>query len=165
MTREAGDRLRMRVTRRGRLVLVALLVVATASVGAWAISRNDDASDRLTTPGIQQGLPPKASIKPDRENFPRRVPIKHVVFVVKENRSFDNYFGRYPGADGATSGETSTGKVVELTEATDVLTPDLGHVFSSGLIAVNGGRMNGFDRVFNGQSLNGYSAFTREGIP
>lgn len=31
-------------------------------------------------------------------------PIKHVVFLIKENRSFDNYFGRFPGADGATRG-------------------------------------------------------------
>src|SRR5262249_29119013 len=30
--------------------------------------------------------------------------IKHVVFVIKENRTFDTYFGRFPGADGATTG-------------------------------------------------------------
>jgi phospholipase C len=29
-------------------------------------------------------------------------PIKHVVIVVKENHTFDNYFGRFPGVDGAT---------------------------------------------------------------
>jgi len=26
--------------------------------------------------------------------------IKHVVIVMQENRSFDSYFGTYPGADG-----------------------------------------------------------------
>jgi len=26
--------------------------------------------------------------------------IQHVIFIVQENRSFDNYFGTYPGADG-----------------------------------------------------------------
>jgi hypothetical protein len=26
--------------------------------------------------------------------------IRHVVIIVQENRSFDNYFGTYPGADG-----------------------------------------------------------------
>ena len=26
--------------------------------------------------------------------------IQHVVFIVQENHSFDNYFGRYPGANG-----------------------------------------------------------------
>lgn len=28
-------------------------------------------------------------------------PIKHIVFFIKENRTFDNYFGTYPGADRA----------------------------------------------------------------
>jgi phospholipase C len=27
-------------------------------------------------------------------------PIRHVVIIVKENHAFDNYFGRFPGADG-----------------------------------------------------------------
>ena len=26
--------------------------------------------------------------------------IKHVVIIMQENRSFDSYFGTYPGADG-----------------------------------------------------------------
>ena len=26
--------------------------------------------------------------------------IKHVIIIVQENRSFDSYFGTYPGADG-----------------------------------------------------------------
>ena len=26
--------------------------------------------------------------------------IQHVIIVMQENRSFDNYFGTYPGADG-----------------------------------------------------------------
>jgi len=29
--------------------------------------------------------------------------IQHIVFIVQENRSFDNYFGTYPGADGFPS--------------------------------------------------------------
>src|ERR1700682_4603648 len=29
-------------------------------------------------------------------------PIKHVVIIFKENHGFDNYFGTFPGADGAT---------------------------------------------------------------
>ena len=29
-------------------------------------------------------------------------PIEHVVIIVKENHSFDNYFGTFPGANGAT---------------------------------------------------------------
>ena len=29
-------------------------------------------------------------------------PITHIVFLIKENRSFDNIFGLFPGADGAS---------------------------------------------------------------
>src|SRR5689334_19434640 len=36
--------------------------------------------------------------------------IQHIVFIIKENRSFDTYFGTYPGADGATTGMISTGE-------------------------------------------------------
>jgi len=28
-------------------------------------------------------------------------PIEHVVIIVKENHGFDNYFGTFPGANGA----------------------------------------------------------------
>src|SRR5262244_3890051 len=38
--------------------------------------------------------------------------IQHIVFIIKENRTFDNYFGAFPGADGATSGTISTGRVI-----------------------------------------------------
>ena len=31
--------------------------------------------------------------------------IEHIVYIVKENRSFDSYFGTFPGANGATTGD------------------------------------------------------------
>jgi phospholipase C len=46
--------------------------------------------------------------------------IKHIVFIVKENRTFDNYFGTFPGANGATSGMISTGEVIPLGHAPDM---------------------------------------------
>ena len=36
---------------------------------------------------------------------------KHVVIVVQENRSFDNLFATFPGADGTTVGNTHNGKL------------------------------------------------------
>src|SRR6202165_3305140 len=35
-------------------------------------------------------------------------PIQHVVIIVKENHAFDNYFGRFPGADGDPNLQTAT---------------------------------------------------------
>ena len=40
--------------------------------------------------------------------------VEHVVLILKENHTFDNYFGTFPGADGATTGISSTGLVVRL---------------------------------------------------
>ena len=31
-------------------------------------------------------------------------PIRHIVVLMQENHSFDNYFGTYPGADGLPAG-------------------------------------------------------------
>src|ERR1700690_1917522 len=45
--------------------------------------------------------------------------IKHVVFIIKENRSFDHYFGTFPGATGATNGTISTGQVMPLMHSRD----------------------------------------------
>src|ERR1700758_112211 len=36
--------------------------------------------------------------------FTTRTPIKHVVFIVKENRTFDDLFGAFPGANGVSFG-------------------------------------------------------------
>ena len=34
--------------------------------------------------------------------------INHVIWIIQENRSFDNYFGTYPGADGIPSRDLSS---------------------------------------------------------
>jgi phospholipase C len=80
--------------------------------------------------------------------------IQHVVFIVKENRSFDHFFGTYPGADGATSGPISSGTIVPLSHAPDaiLIEPDYSYFAARG--AINGGRMDSFDTVSHG-NVNG----------
>jgi phospholipase C len=106
---------------------------------------------------------------PDRE-----APIEHVIFLVKENRSFDHYFGAYPGADGATEGGTiadcdastyEDGPVVDLRPAPLILPHDLGHAFAPGLYSINGGKMNGFNCVPLGEDMTGYTQHSRETLP
>jgi phospholipase C len=91
--------------------------------------------------------------------------IKHVVFLIKENRTFDNYFGRYPGADGATTGKLKNGKMVPLKPAADSIIPDLGHNILEALRSIDGGKMDGFRGVRSGASMQGYTSFRRRGIP
>jgi phospholipase C len=90
--------------------------------------------------------------------------IKHVVFLIKENRTFDTYFGRFPGADGATTGRRCDDSVVPLTRPKD-RTEDVEHHFIPGLQAVNGGKMNCFDRLWDGRQLQSYVQYRRDQIP
>jgi len=86
--------------------------------------------------------------------------IQHVVFMVKENRTFDNYFGTYPGADGATSGLTSTGLTVALTPASYSTPRDLCHYRTCAEADVDGGKMDGFD-LYQGSVGGDYLAYTQ----
>jgi phospholipase C len=61
-----------------------------------------------------------------------QTPIKHIVFIQKENRSFDEYFGALsksnPGINGATSAVKHTGAVVSpLPQTPDPLPNDINH--------------------------------------
>ena len=71
--------------------------------------------------------------------------IQHVVFIIKENRTFDNYFGTFPAADGATSGMTSTGQVIPLGHTPDKTPRDICHEWSCAIQAIDGGKMDKFD--------------------
>jgi phospholipase C len=64
--------------RRPLLALAALAGVAAAAVAV-----------AFTTGGSHAAAPPVGIHK-----------IKHVIVIMQENRSFDQYFGTYPGADG-----------------------------------------------------------------
>jgi phospholipase C len=90
--------------------------------------------------------------------------IKHVVFIVKENRTFDTMFGTFPGADGARHGRTCSGKLVPLTRAAD-RTYGANHSFVAGIRAINGGRMNCFNRLWDGGKLVSYVQYHRDQIP
>ena len=50
------------------------------------------------------------------ENF---TAIRHTVFLINENHTFDNYFGTFPGADGTTTGLLSTGQSIPLSPMPD----------------------------------------------
>ena len=53
-----------------------------------------------------------------------RWPIKRVIYVMLENRSFDNLFGRFPGVNGTTVG-VSHGNEKPLIRCPDWLPGDL----------------------------------------
>jgi len=98
----------------------------------------------------------------------RAIPLKHVVFIVKENRTFDNFFGKYPGADGTTVGKGLRGGqtfTIPLHPAPDVQPHDITHGFNAGILSIDGGKMDGFNTILYGTDLSGYDQFDRSQIP
>jgi phospholipase C len=83
--------------------------------------------------------------------------VKHVVFIVQENRSFDNLFQAYPGADTVPSGKTSNGQTVKLVPLSLAVQYVIDHSATAMFQACDGHgklpgtfcRMDGFDREFS----------------
>jgi phospholipase C len=76
--------------------LLALLAVAGSLAFAVASSSQSVARVREKSPGLAQARVsngPYASLSGIHK-------IRHIVIIMQENRSFDNYFGTYPHADG-----------------------------------------------------------------
>jgi len=100
------------------------------------------------------GAPDASKIDaPMPDGSPSKLPIKHVVVIVKENHTFDNYFGTFPGADGITSITTPHGTITP-PHAPQSTSRDLCHDHDCALVDWAGGAMNGFDSVA-GTSVNG----------
>jgi phospholipase C len=87
--------------------------------------------------------------------------IEHIVFIVKENRTFDNLFGTFPGGDGATSGTISTGDVIPLGRTPDRTPRDISHSFQSAVLAIDGGAMDKFDLIPGGNVDGDFLAYTQ----
>jgi phospholipase C len=157
------------------LASCALLVcIACATGGSSQGPRDRRSADEAATEGYgdatsvaPSGRAPSArpTAPPPVTHLPPDVPIKHIVFIIKENRTFDHYFGRYPGADGTTTGKLINGTTIPLRPAKDVMTHAITHGFWSSLYSIDGGRMDGFNTIEGGEHLDGYSQFTRAGIP
>jgi phospholipase C len=98
---------------------------------------------------------------------PTGSPIKHVVILIQENRSFDNLFKGFPNANTVSSGQISTGQTVPLVPITIHVPFDVAHGVADFLAACDGGpqgmncRNDGFDleRV-QGHSKNPYPAYS-----
>jgi len=92
-----------------------------------------------------------------------RWPIKQVIYVMMENRSFDNLFGRFPGVNGTTVGVKS-GEEVALIKCPDWLPGDLPHDRAAALSCLNGGKLDGFAGGAYGDPWS-YSQFQEQQLP
>jgi phospholipase C len=78
------------------------------------------------------------------------IPFEHIVVIIQENHSFDNYFGTFPGANGIPAGT----KLPKVPGGPKVIAPflsiapklphDLSHMWRSAALAYDNGAMDGF---------------------
>ena len=85
-------------TRRYYRILLSLAAVAISGC----------ASSSQTLPYMQNGAPLRALSSSGAGK------IDHIIYIIQENRSFDNMFQGYPGADTRSWGFDSKGKKVKL---------------------------------------------------
>jgi len=72
-------------------------------------------------------------------------PIQHVIVVIQENRTMDNMFNGFPGADTVTVGRNHKNEKVTLQPQGLEWPYDPDHAHASLVKEYNGGAMNGFD--------------------
>ncbi len=92
-----------------------------------------------------------------------RWPIKHAIYLMLENRSFDNLYGRFPGVNGTTVGNLN-GLEKPLRSCPDWLPGDLKHDRDSALAQYNGGSADNFGIGDYGDPW-AYTQFTGSEIP
>jgi len=117
-----------------------------------------------TTTPLPDAAPPVDSAPPAKP-----IPIKHIVVVVKENHTFDNYFGSFPGAEGTTTCKKSDGSTFPCPHAPNFTSHDLSHAHSAGLVDYNNGKMDGWDLPGSSSGTNtdnlAYAQYTEQDIP
>ncbi|MBV8530855.1 MAG: hypothetical protein JO104_06020 [Candidatus Eremiobacteraeota bacterium] len=122
--------------------LQCAVVLATLALGACSFGA------RSTLPSLQSGALLRTL---DRTGAGK---IEHVVYVVQENRSFNDLFQGYPGADTVSSGKDSKGRTIALKPVSLTVKYDIDHSSRGMFAACNGSgklpgtkcRMDGFDR-------------------
>jgi phospholipase C len=142
------------------LSLIAILTLLTvlpacSSSNSTTISVSPSAAPVSSAPaGISRGL--------DK--------IKHFVFIMQENRSFDSYFGTYPDADGIPPGiafiDPRDGSTVATYHDANDVNRGGPHDWDNALADINGGKMDGFlSQSYTAENPNGnmYNPAVAEG--
>ena len=121
-------------------VRIAILIVAIAVAAAACTGGTTS-----TTTGVGGTAPPGAD------------KLEHLIFIMQENRSFDHYFGTYPGADGIPTNADGSfavcipdtfqgGKCVKPYVTRSILFDGGPHDHPAAMIGIDGGKMDGFIR-------------------
>jgi phospholipase C len=129
------------------IALATVALVAAACTGAATTDPSSARSDPPTTTS-----PSRSPAEDQLVGFEH---IQHVIIIVQENRSFDHYFGTFPGADGipmedgepiVCAPDPVTGRCAPPYHDDDLVDYGGPHSQDASIADVNGGRMDGFIR-------------------
>jgi len=122
-------------------------------------------------PAMAQSAEQSKAVLDQVHRIPGLSNIQHVVFIVKENRSFDNMFSHWTddpnhvAINTASSGPISTGQVLPLQDLSDAVAHDICHGWGCFILAIDNGKMDGFDLQTVGEpcDMNGdYECYGRQ---
>ncbi len=143
----------MKAWRPARRALAAIGLVIIVVIAAVVYERRSQGPQE-TQPIVVPETTPQVQGTPSPQVAAAQGKIKHVVFVILENRTYDNMFGRFPGSDGTTTAVAGNKTGIPLLHAPLFGWHDIDHEYGNALKGVNGGKMNGFaDNP--GSNLNG----------
>ncbi len=132
--------------------LVVLVVLLTAAIGGVVWLRTSLVSVALTlqqtTGKLATGSPGTLTPRAWLPILVKSYPIQHIVFIIKENHSFDHYFGLFPGVNGTSTGNVKVNGVVRtipLGPFQDNGAPDYAHTWWGAHTAYDQGAMDQFN--------------------
>lgn len=113
--------------------------------------------------GVIAAQAAKTHAAPNGQEPPPNTPIEHIVILMQNNHTFDNYFGTYPGADGLLPDTCVLVNPFNLLDQSCVRPyylgnrgiDDLSHSQSTFFLQYNGGEMNGFIHGLNQRNQDG----------
>ncbi len=128
-----------------RRLVPVLLVFAIAA----AACSGDASTSTSSTPNISATptVEPSAAPVVDANDFDTVTPIKHVVFLVKENRTFDNLFGAVPGSERRDGRRRTTGRCAPAHAGYDGGCRTTSRTYYAAALAYDNGKMDGFNQA------------------
>src|SRR5579863_29685 len=104
----------------------------------------------ICLPGLVILLNITVAAAPQGSPNPSEIPIKHFIYIIQENQSFDRYFGTYAGANGIPKDVKLPYKPGGVPEVAPfhlhqtAIPHDLSHSWQAARTAYDGGKMDGF---------------------
>jgi phospholipase C len=142
-----------RVRRLGAILALLTVVIALIAGARGGAAAPPPGSRPHKTPTAPKAtpLPGPADSAATATGDRTAAAIKHIVVIVQEGHTFDNYFGTYPGADGVPVTTSQPVDPADPTKGsvapsglTSPRTPHLSSGLTTALEAYDGGKMDGF---------------------